>query len=99
MTFSGYKITRSEIIIDSADSVVEILWREGKVPEWINVQARKQDSASTFVKLVCCGRFTKEKKHLYHIHEGRAPFHVLGPPLPVGYQEGDKFSLYWRENA
>ncbi|GAB1264784.1 hypothetical protein [Aurantivibrio infirmus] len=88
-----------ERLFDSADSVVNLLWREGWVPEWINVQIRKEDSTFTYVELVCCGRFSNDKHLINHAHEGRAPFHVVGPALPLGYRDGEKFSLYWRENA
>lgn len=88
-----------ERYFDSVDGVINLLWRNGWVPEWINVQVRKEDRISTYIELVCCGRFSNDKQHIYHAYEGRAPFHVVGPALPLDYREGKKFSLYWRENA
>lgn len=79
--------------------VVQLLWRDGKVPEWINVQVYRQDKTYTHIQLLCCGRFSSDKAHIYHAREGRAPFHVVGPALPIDYEQGVKFSLYWRENT
>ena len=87
--------------IDSS-SVTDLLWREGKVPEWIDVAVESEDGEYTSVKLECCGRFTDDIKHIYHAHEGRAPFHVLGPLMPPEYEpgeEGGKYDLYWDKTS
>lgn len=84
--------------------VAEFLWREGKVPEWINVSVCDASDEYTEVRLVCCGRFSSKKEHMYHVQELQAPFHVLGPDLPQGFDlsSGEKFDLKdsagrWRE--
>ena len=81
----------------NSEEVVELLWRDGTVPEWINVSVVSEDGEHTLIKLECCGRYSGDVKHMYHAHEGRAPFHVIGPPVPLGYEEagGGKFDLYW----
>ena len=89
----------SERELSSQDELVNLLWRNGKVPEWINVQVLNADESYTYIQLICCGRFSSRKMSIYHPHEGRAPFHVLGPDLPVNYQVGEKFDLHWRKNA
>ena len=69
-----------------ATGVVEFFWRNGgKVPEWINMSIERADTAHTFVRLFCCGRFTAGSC-LYHTQEGYPPFHVLGPPFPAHWQ-------------
>jgi hypothetical protein len=78
--------------------VLQFLWRNSKVPEWINVQVKAVDASSTYLGLYCCGRFTGSEKLLYHAREGYPPFHVLSPPLPQdwhGKAQGRKFDLYW----
>ena len=87
----------SKKLFSDNDSVVELLWRDGKVPEWINVTVEAEDDEYTTVKLECCGRFSSNEKYMYHAHEGKAPFHVLGPPIPSGVNvdKGDKYDLYW----
>lgn len=89
----------SERSYSSVDDIAKLLWRSGKVPEWVNVQVLKQDKTYTYINLICCGRFSNNKSNIYHAHEGKAPFHVLGPALPIEYSAGEKFSLYWQENA
>lgn len=80
---------------DESESVVNLLWRDGKVPEWINVIVQSETPEYTNVKLECCGRFSDKAENLYHVNEGRAPFHVLGPNLPQGYDlsSREKFDL------
>jgi len=75
--------------------VVAVLWRVGAVPEWVNVSVVGVTGAETLLKLDCCGRFTSNQKLLYHQIYGHPPFEVVGPNLPVGYKDGDRFSI-WR---
>jgi len=83
----------------SAEQVVETLWRDGRVPEWIDVSVIAATGAATLLQLVCCGRFTAENQLLYHEREGRAPFHVTGPVLPPQYVEGQRFSICHRSEC
>lgn len=76
--------------------VAELLWRDGKVPEWINVSVVSETEEFTNIKLECCGRFTSNPKYIYHAKEGMAPFHVLGPPIPTDVnmiKDGEKYKL------
>ncbi len=84
--------------LDSA-GVVALLWREGKVPEWINIRPHSADEVSTELELTCCARFTDQERLLYFF--GRvdtSPFQVCGPYLPPEWRDGDqsKFDLHWR---
>jgi hypothetical protein len=85
-----------ELKICDEQQVVSELWRDGRVPEWIDVAVIGETGTATLLQLMCCGRFTGDEGLLYHAREGRQPFHVTGPVLPVGYQEGQKFSIYDR---
>lgn len=89
------KDTKGERSFDSSSDVVDLLWREGKVPEWINVTVLSETLDYTNVKFECCGRFSNKVDQIYHAHEGRAPFHVLGPPIPAGVDlsKGEKYKL------
>ena len=98
-TFPDDYADRQRCFFDS-DEVVELLWREGKVPEWINVSVESEDGEYTLIRLECCGRYSDDVNHIYHAHEGRAPFQVLGPPAPPDYGSGgseDKYDLYWNK--
>jgi hypothetical protein len=84
----------------TADQVIELLWRDGLVPEWINLSVYSSTTEATVIEVLCCGRYTANSELLYHEHEGYPPFHVLGPTLPVGYDwqrdAGTKFSVFDR---
>lgn len=86
----------------SVAEAVAFLWRSGKVPEWINLHVVAEDSNRSLVELHCCGRFSASEELLYHQHEGLAPFHVLGPPLPPDWQGAEvsgRFDLYWQRHT
>ncbi len=76
------------------DQAVEALWRDGKVPEWINLSVIGVRPEATVLEALCCGRYTAQEELLYHKPGGLPPFHILGPALPVGYEESSRFSLY-----
>jgi hypothetical protein len=84
----------------SADEVVAFLWRNEKVPEWIDCFVQAQDNNRTLVHLTCCGRFTAQECLLYHMEGGIPPFQAMGPRMPpeyfIGQKEG-KFDLNWQE--
>lgn len=89
-----------ERLCSNLSQIVDLLWRDGRVPEWINVEVHDADKNHTHIELTCCGRFSSDKKRMYHLQEGKAPFHVLGPSLPPEYTFGekqDKFDLHWRK--
>jgi len=78
----------------TAATAVGALWREGRVPEWIDLSVVDVRRASTVVEVLCCGRFTDDETLLYHQKEGAPPFHVTSPALPPGH-DGSRFSLHW----
>lgn len=84
----------------SAEQVIELLWRDGLVPEWVNLSVCTTLPAATLIEVRCCGRFTANAELLYHQREGYPPFHVLGPDLPFDYDLqrdfGTKFSVFER---
>ena len=80
-----------------AEEVVKKLWREGKVPEWIDITPFEIVGDCLYSELLCCGRFTDREEFLYHRQEGYPPFHKFGPVLPVGWQsleKNGKFDLH-----
>ena len=73
--------------------VIDYLWRNGKVPEWINVQVDSCDEKNSYISLECCGRFTASENLLYHKNEGRPPFHSLSPSIPFKYFDANTEEL------
>ena len=74
----------------TADDVVGRLWRDGYIPEWIDITPLEVDSAACTYELRCCGRFTANDDILYHRQEGYPPFHCFGPILPPGWDDLEK---------
>lgn len=82
----------------SLETVIDTLWRDGRVPEWINLSAIDTTDDATLVEVVCCGRFTADDDRLYHQQEGAPPFHVLGMTLPAD-NKGEQFSIHHRKEC
>jgi hypothetical protein len=81
----------------SAEQVVELLWRDGFVPEWIDISVDRIDGVFTILQLLCCGRFTDRTELLYYAAGDAYPFGIKSPPFPPDWQEGDEpFVLRWR---
>lgn len=60
-------------------TVIDYLWRNGKVPQWINVQVSSCDSNFTYITLECCGRYSSILNHK------DSPCRALGPYIPYHY--------------
>ncbi len=86
----------------SVEQAVGFLWRDGKVPEWIDAAVQAEDGRQTLIGLRCCGRFTAQEDLLYHRCPGGVPpFSIKSPALPWGWESVEvsgKFDLYWREH-
>lgn len=96
--FPDHDLPQSDArIAQTLEQVVERLWREGLIPEWIDVTPFEATKDFLFLELRCCGRFTKQTNHLYHVQEGYPPFHKFGPVLPAGWRDLErdgKFDLH-----
>lgn len=66
-----------------ADAVVSLLWRDHRVPEWIDISVWEADMHLTHFDLMCCGRFTAESHRLYYNWTDVPPFGVKGPAYPA----------------
>jgi hypothetical protein len=84
----------------AAERVVEFLWRDGRVPEWIDIAvAEVPDTGGIRVGLLCCGRFTQRDDLLYYSRDSVPPFGIKSPVLPPDWQDGDgKFDVNWRRD-
>jgi len=80
----------------SQPDVVDLLWRDGLVPEWIDISVTQADSYHTYFELLCCGRFTSEDSLLYYSERGQGPFGIKSPRLPPNWSEDKaRFDLHW----
>lgn len=83
---------RIEILNDSMD-VVDLLCRNEKVPQWINISVLGCDKQKTLMKLECCGRFHEDENRLYYFANGTHPFGIKGPYLRPWLKPSQKFRL------
>ena len=82
----------------SADEAIELLWRAGLVPQWIDIAVIGETGIASRLELTTCGRFTADEERLYYLWTPVPPFGVKGPTFPYGYVEGEgeRFSIYSR---
>jgi hypothetical protein len=75
------------------EKVLEHLWRDGRVPVWIDVTPYEEDGKHIYFELRCGGGFSETI--FYHKEEGYPPFHCFGPLVPPGWtRESPKFNLH-----
>ena len=78
----------------SAAEVVELLCRNSKCPQWIDISATGVNPQFTVMTLLCCGRYVDDRSKLYYeARQGTGPFGIKSPNLPRDYQVGIRFSL------
>lgn len=85
------------LVADTAESVINRLWRQGKVPMSIYIKVESQDNDHTYVSLECCNCFAGIDR-IRHKCEGYPPFHCTGNPAPPNWDDvttHGRFSLYW----
>lgn len=77
------------------DEVVAELWRDGRVPEWIELSVSGASASTTRLDVRCCGRFSA----LLPRHDGRPAFHLRSPHLPHPHAPGARFSVHTRSEC
>lgn len=73
--------------------VVELLHREDRCPQWIDISVAGADKKTTLFRLLCCGRYHADESRLYYYWQGSQPFGIKSPVLPANLKEGKKFKL------
>ncbi len=72
------------------DDCIRYLYREGRIPEWIDISVGATDASLTYIDLRCCGRFTDNDERLYYNRCQRGPFGIKSPAFPPGIPLGEK---------
>ena len=80
------------------EEVVDLLWREGRCPVWINISAIGSERKVTLVQLCCCGRYHSDESKMYYYWQGTQPFGIKSPYLRGKWKngkwvDGQKFKL------
>jgi hypothetical protein len=77
----------------SQDEVADLLLREHRCPEWIDVSVEAEGADYTLLQLLCCGRYSENLKQMYYADRGMGPFGIKSPTLPPGYIDGTTFKV------
>lgn len=81
----------------ATDEVVDLLCRDNRVPEWIDISVERTDFQHTYLLLLCCGRFTDDDTLLYYRDTEFAPFGCKSPSFPPRWsEEQGRFDLHSR---
>ncbi len=84
---------RREFPSVTSDEVADVLLRDGRCPEWIDVAVEAEGRDYTLLRLLCCGRYTADEARMYYTQQGTGPFGIKSPNLPLGYAEGTRFRI------
>jgi hypothetical protein len=82
-----------------SNGVTQYLWRNWKMPEWIDLHVKAVEENKTVIQLRCCGHFTSLPTNGYNEmvdpdFADHTPFSIKGPIFPQGWKRGDpKFAL------
>lgn len=77
----------------TADKVISLLNRNGKVPVWIDISVECVNKYFTVFQLLCSGRYSADENEFYYLKGGTGPFGIKSPTFPIDYVEGVKFNL------
>jgi hypothetical protein len=92
--FDIYPEDDKKIVTGLTDKEVsDLLFKNGRVPVWIDISVYTSDENITTFKLLCAGRYSNNTKEFYYHKRGTGPFGIKSPNLPVDYEEGTKFRL------
>ncbi|MEO0413471.1 MAG: hypothetical protein AAF226_00805 [Verrucomicrobiota bacterium] len=70
-------------------SVVSLLVRNERVPQWIDISVCSCDRQNSYLHLLCCGRYHSDDDRLSYHAQGSQPFGIKGPQLPHGCLNDD----------
>lgn len=79
----------------SRDECVRFLYRDGRVPEWIDISVGSADNKLTYIDCLCCGRFTDDDERLYYVRSDRGPFGIKSPTFPTSIPFGETRPRFW----
>jgi len=62
--------------------VVDLLYREAKVPIWIEINVLESKENCTLFNLFCSGKYSSDKEKFHYNDDGSGPFGVKHPQFP-----------------
>lgn len=79
----------------SFERVVDLLYKDGKVPMWADCNIYYSTDKVTVVRIVSSHQF-KDEDEIYYLERGTGPFKAL-VSLPPYFKEGTKFDVNWKK--
>ena len=76
-----------------AKEVVDLLCRDDRVPQWIDIAVAFRGTKHSHLSLTCCGRYHTNDERLYYYQQGTQPFGIKSPTLPLHHKDGTRFRL------
>lgn len=93
--FDIYPEEKDIIRLNLTDNeVVDLLYRNNKIPIWIDISVLKSSRKSTTFNLLCSGKYSDDNEDYYYNQNASGPFGIKGPKFPLDYVEGEKFRLH-----
>jgi hypothetical protein len=77
----------------SVEGVADLLLRDGRCPEWIDVSVEAEGADYTLLRLLCCGRYSEDQRRMYYTDRGMGPFGIKSPSFPPDYTDGGTFTI------
>ncbi len=81
------------------EAVIDLLWRDGFVPQWVDVMVASETGDVTVLDVTACGRFIADEQRLYYTWTDIPPFGPKGPVLPAKHVDGKRFSIHERSSC
>jgi hypothetical protein len=81
------------------DDCIRYLYRDGRVPQWIDISVGAVDYDFTYIYLRCCGRFTAHDERLYYKRFDRGPFGIKSPAIPPHIDLENRNTKFWIGDA
>jgi len=88
-----------DYLLMGRDDCLGFLYRDGRIPEWIDISVGAVDYDFTYIFLRCCGRFTANDDRLYYKRFDRGPFGIKSPSIPPHVALGDRDAKFWISDA
>lgn len=81
------------------EQVVDLLWHDDLVPMWINIKVSCTTPLHTVIELLCSSTLSKMDFHKTRVIDLFPPFHIVAPPTPPGWKQGDMLSLFYKSKC
>ena len=93
LQFNDYEEKELKSVLE----VVDLLYKNGEVPVWIDISVDNIYKKFTVFKLLCSNEYSSDVEQLYYYKRGTGPFGIKSPYLPLYFKEGDKFDITKRK--